>query len=272
MLKREERIKNNSKKNIKLLNNKYLKEVKINLTQKNSNKRNINFSINNNTLSNAKTIKEIDETQNDLYIEERTEKENTMISFYDGTHKQLDIYKNNSIAYTRKRPNDYIKNNNLNRSTIASKNSMNSFTKNGRCASCINIKNKINISNNDNLKRNNSFYKDNNNSTKTTEFQKVNPFEINDFSFKNSEDKLNNEELSEFIDKVVETIKSHLMSLKVILFNNMKNIMKRNTYEISSEEYKLLEELKTLGVSNIKELNLLLKEIYLEIKGNKKNS
>ena len=43
--------------------------------------------------------------------------------------------------------------------------------------------------------------------------------------------------------------------------------MNNNASKISLEEYKLLEELKSLGVTNKKELNILLKDIYFGIKG-----
>ena len=38
-------------------------------------------------------------------------------------------------------------------------------------------------------------------------------------------------------------------------------------HKVSFEEYRLLKELKSLGVTNINELNLLLKDIYTEMKG-----
>ena len=39
-----------------------------------------------------------------------------------------------------------------------------------------------------------------------------------------------------------------------------------NAYKVTIDEYKLLEELKLLGVTNKIELNLFLKDVYLEIK------
>ena len=47
----------------------------------------------------------------------------------------------------------------------------------------------------------------------------------------------------------------------------MKKHINTKIHNINQDEYKLLEELKSLGVTNKKELNLLLKDIYLEIKG-----
>ena len=48
----------------------------------------------------------------------------------------------------------------------------------------------------------------------------------------------------------------------------MNKRKKEKMHKVTLEEYKLLQELKSLGVSNKKELNRLLKDIYFEIKGN----
>ena len=39
----------------------------------------------------------------------KLEKDNSMVSLYDGTHKKISIHKTNSTAYIKKRPNDLIK-------------------------------------------------------------------------------------------------------------------------------------------------------------------
>ena len=59
----------------------------------------------------------------------------------------------------------------------------------------------------------------------------------------------------------------HLLSIKALIFNNMKQKIKMKRYRVSLDEYKLLQDLKLLGVTNKKELNLFLKDIYFEING-----
>ena len=272
---KENKSKEPSKKIVKLINLKYLHELKKNdkdfqivFTQKNSGNRNINFLRNKEILSWAKTFRKFRETKT-VCCEEKLEKDNSMISFYDGTQKKISTNKNNSIiAYTKKRPNDLIKSHNLNRSTIISKYSNSSSLKEkGRCFSCTNNKNKSNVLINYNLRRNASFYNDNITSVKRTLFQTVNPFIINDFSFKDKNDYINRKALLELIDAITKIEKRKLLSMKTLLFQKMRIIMNNNASKISLEEYKLLEELKSLGVTNKKELNILLKDIYFGIKG-----
>lgn len=264
-----------SKKIAKIINLKYLHELKKNdkdfqivFTQKNSGNRNINFLHNKEILSCAKTFRKFRETKT-VCCEEKLEKDNSMISFYDGTQKKISTNKNNSIiAYTKKWPNDLIKSHNLNRSTIISKYSNSSSLKEkGRCFSCTNNKNKSNMLINYNLRRNASFYNDNITSVKRTLFQTVNPFIINDFSFKDKNDYINRKALLELIDEITKIEKRKLLSMKTLFFQNLRIIMNNNARKISLEEYKLLEELKSLGVTNKKELNILVKDIYFGIKG-----
>ena len=272
---KENKSKEPSKKIVKLINLKCLHELKKNdkdfqivFTQKNSGNRNINFLNNKEILSCAKTFRKFRETKT-VCCEEKLEKDNSMISFYDGTQKKISTNKNNSIiAYTKKRPNYLIKNHNLNRSTIISKYSNSSSLKEkGRCFSCTNNKNKSNVLINYNLRRNASFYNDNITSVKRTLFQTVNPFIINDFSFKDKNDYVNRKALLELIDVITKIEKRKLLSMKNLFFQNLRLIMNNNASKISLEEYKLLEELKSLGVTNKKELNILLKDIYFGIKG-----
>lgn len=272
---KENKSKEPSKKIVKLINLKYLHELKKNdkdfqivFTQKNSGNRNINFLHNKDILSCAKTFRKFRETKT-VCCEENLEKDNSMISLYDGTQKKISTNKNNSIiAYTKKRPNDLIKSHNLNRSTIISKYSNSSSLKEkGRCFSCTNNKNKSNVLINYNLRRNASFYNDNITSVKRTLFQTVNPFIINDFSFKDKNDYVNRKALLELIDEITKIEKRKLLSMKTLLFQNLRIIMNNNASKISLEEYKLLEELKSLGVTNKKELNILVKDIYFGIKG-----
>ena len=278
--------KEKEKKNIKLVNFKFLNEQKkdnekidIVFTQRNSNKKALNF-LNNKGKSAKKSIlknkKELSNAETDrkkknfkdktVNIEGKMEKDNSMISLYDGTHKKVNIHKYNSIAYIKKRPNDLIKYQNLNRSTI-SKYSNNSVKVNGRCFSCTDFKNKRNIFNNDDLKRTISYYKDMITSTKKALFHQVNPFVINDFSFKDKGDFTSRNLLSNFIDVIANISYKHLIPIKRALFQYMKRKKKTKMHKVSFEEYRLLKELKSLGVTNINELNLLLKDIYTEMKG-----
>ena len=101
---REKRQKAHDKKNIKLVNFKFLEEPKRNkmnfdivFTQRNLNKKNINFLNNKGTsgrkgilknkneLTNVETDKKISQDKTKaLYYVEKTQKDNSMISFYDG--------------------------------------------------------------------------------------------------------------------------------------------------------------------------------------------
>ena len=268
---KESKQKELRKKNIRLINNKYFEDVKRNenifkaiFTQTKSKKRKVTFLDNNNVPSLAKTNKKLEENNiNNLHFEGKTEKDISMISFYDGSQKQINIKKNNSIAFIKKRPNDFIKDHNLNRSSIASRYSNSSFQKKDRCLSYTDVKNKQNILNNDTL----SYFGGNITSTKKTLFEKVNPFSITDFSFKNKNSSLNRKSLCDLINILVKIMNKHLLSIKTLIFNNMKQKIKMKRYRVSLDEYKLLQDLKLLGVTNKKELNLFLKDIYFEING-----
>ena len=284
---REKRQKGNDKKNIKLVNFKFLEEPKRNkmnfdivFTQMNLNKKNINFLNNKGTsarkgilkkkkdLTNAETDKKINEDKTKaLNNVEKTQKDNSMISYYDVTQKKINIHKFNSVAYIKKRPNDLIKDQNLNRSTIITKYSNSSLKGNGRCFSCTNIKNKPNILNNDDLRRTVSYYKEMISTTKKALFTKIKPFNCFEFSFKDRDDLVNRKKLSDFIDAILNIMKKHLKPIKKSFIQYINKRKKVEMHKVTFEEYKLLEELKSLGVSNKKELNLLLKDIYFEIKG-----
>ena len=285
-MEKEKRQKDMERKNIKIVNFKFLNEHKKNndkfdivFTNKNSNDKEINFlkdkgtkakkSIlkNKKEMANAETDKKKNNNKNKIVSYDRNmEKDNSMISLYDGTNKQVNIHKYNSIAYIKKRPNDLIKYQNLNRSTIT-KYSYTSVKTNGRCFSCTDFKNGRNILNNDDLKRTISFYKDMIVTTKKALFQHINPFNIKDFSFKDKEDILNRNTQSNFLNALTNILNKHILSIKLAFFQYMKRRIKMQIHKISMEEYKLLKELKSLGVTNKKELNLLLKDIYYEMKG-----
>ena len=103
--------------------------------------------------------------------------------------------------------------------------------------------------------------------TKKALFQHINPFNIKDFSFKDKEDILNRNTQSNFLNALTNILNKHILSIKLAFFQYMKRRIKMQIHKISMEEYKLLKELKSLGVTNKKELNLLLKDIYYEMKG-----
>ena len=223
---KESKQKELRKKNIRLINNKYFEDVKRNenifkaiFTQTKSKKRKgIFLDNNNNAPSLAKTNKKLEENNiNNVFLEGKIEKDNSVISFYDGTQNQINIKKNNSIAFIKKRPNDFIKDHNLNRSSIASRYSNSSFQKKDRCLSYTNVKNKENILNNDTL----SYFRGNITSTKKTRFEKVNPFSITDFSFKNKNSSLNRKSLCDLINILVKIMNKHLLSIKALIYNNM---------------------------------------------------
>ena len=280
------RQKDMERKNIKIVNFKFLNEHKKNnekfdivFTNKNSNNKEIDFlkdkgttakkSIlkNKKEMTNAETDKKKNNTKNKTVSYDRNmEKDTSMINLCDGAHKKENIHKYNSIAYIKKRPNDLIKYQNLNRSTIT-KYSYTSAKTNGRCFSCTDFKNGRNILNNDDLKRTVSFYKDMIVTTKKALFQHINPFDIKDFSFKDKEDILNRNAQSNFLNSLINIFNKHMLSIKLIFFKYMKRGINMKIHKISLEEYKLLNELKSLGVSNKKELNLLLKDIYYEMRG-----
>ena len=174
----------------------------------------------------------------------------------------------NSMAYIKKRPNDLIKIQNLNNSMINNKFIRNSFKMKGRCLSCSTIKIPQDF-----LNYNDIYENDNNTSKKLFlplsysfmpkgEIQERN---INKFSPKLQKKKLNKKI---FCQSILKVIKNNLLSNKVIFFKNIKPTKPVSMHEVSFEEYKFLEELKALGVTNKKELNSLLKDIYISIKGN----
>ena len=140
----KQRTKEQSKKEIKtkyikLINTKNIKTPQLNIENlqiifphMNINKRKINAM--NNKKENNKTNFGVNgeiNTQDGLKKEnlysstlnmqcsEITDDNVSVISLYDGTRKKINIHKFNSITYVKKRPNDLIKNQNLNRSTIS---------------------------------------------------------------------------------------------------------------------------------------------------------
>ena len=85
-------------KKIKLINLKFSHELKkkdndfqIVFTQKNTNNRNITFLNNKETLPGSKTYRKFGISK----TVEKLEKDNSMVSLYDGTHKKISIHKTN---------------------------------------------------------------------------------------------------------------------------------------------------------------------------------
>lgn len=186
----------------------------------------------------------------------------------------------NSLAYIKKRPNDLMKSQNLeNNSVIYNKFFQNTFRTKGRCLSCTNIKKSFNILNNNDIDKISTFEYDNNINNLTTYKKFVNPLNIknvntsiNNFSVKKQNFLMNKKLGINFCNYIFNVIKKHLISKKIIFFKKLKSTRKNLMYEVTVEEYKFLEELKGLGVTNKKQLNLLLKDIYVSIKGNNGNN
>ena len=178
----------------------------------------------------------------------------------------------NSIAYIKKRPNDLMKTQHLDINTVNNKYIINSSKIKGRCLSCTNIKKSFNILYNDIDGYNMSTSKK---SFLPISYQYVpnndiKEQKINSFSVKNYSKTLNNKNIICY--KIYNVIRTYLLSYKNVFFKKIKSLRNINMYEVSLEEYKFLEELKSLGVTNKKELNSLLKDIYISIKGNDENN
>lgn len=184
----------------------------------------------------------------------------------------------NSVAYIKKRPNDLMRIQNYeNNSVIYNKFLQTTLKTKGRCLSCTNIKKNFDLLNNNIISK---FEIDNNNSFKKpfiplsytlipkNEIKKDR--NINNFTVKRQKNILNKKLGINFCKNIINVIKKHLLSNKIVFFKKIKNTKKNLMYEVSLEEYKFLEELKGLGVTNKKELNILLKDIYISIKGNNK--
>ena len=144
----------------------------------------------------------------------------------------------------------------------------------GRCLSCRNMKNSFNILNYYEIEENSL----NENSLKKNYFPESYPFipnkekkdnNVNPFVVKIQNKLLHN---NIFCNSIFNVVKKHLLLHKIIFFKNIQSARKGLLYEVTFEEYKFLEELKALGVTNKKELNLLMKDIFISIKGNDGNN
>lgn len=192
---------------------------------------------------------------------------NKEIQPYNNRKKEVNYHRSNSIAYIKKRPNDLIKVQNSNDNLMIAYTLRNSFGLKVRCLSSTNIKKY-------NFFENFDYTENNNNSSKKKYLPKSYPSDIN----KNKEEKIikqlniihQNKMLLKyniFCNNIFNVIKNHLYLNKIIFFKNIKSVKQILMYEVSPEEYEFLEELKALGVTSKKELNLLLKDIYISIKG-----
>lgn len=197
---------------------------------------------------------------------------NNEIQSYTHFNKKSKYQRCNSLAYIKKRPKDLIKikSSEKNNSLTSHKFLRNTIQMKGRCLSCTNIKNNINILNNKDIGGNEI----NNNTSKKPAFPATYPFapkkekietDVNKFSMK-KQDKILNKNI--FANSIFNVINKNLANSKKIFFKKIKETKKAVMYEVSFEEYKFLEELKGLGVTNTKELNSLLKDIFVSIKGN----
>lgn len=208
----------------------------------------------------------INSNNNNLINKKENIINNNEIQPYNYFNRKSKYLRSNSLAYIKKRPNDLNK---LQNSDILNnKISRNNFKTKGRCLSYTNMKNSLNILNYDieenNLKEN-ALKKNNFPESyplplnKEKKYNNVNPFMT----------KIQNKLLNKNIvcNSILNVVKKHLFLDKIIFFKNMKLVGKRNLYEVTFEEYKFLEELKALGVTNKKELNLLMKDIFISIKG-----
>lgn len=71
---------------------------------------------------------------------------------------------------------------------------------------------------------------------------------------------------------ILRIIASRIKRIKKNMFTSLYQFNRKTImFEVSEEEYNLLEELKSLGVKNKKELNILISDIYKSIKSDKRN-
>ena len=242
------------------------------INYKNSNEKTLYTSLNKMNISSHKNnncslyLNDIVVKKNKILVKNQKEIINNDIQSNNYYNKKRKYQRCNSLAYTKKRPNDLIKfqnSDNNNNSNIYNQYLINCDKIKGRCLSYNNLKNTYNLINNDDIEGNGN---DNNLSKKIMPFSY--PFEskIEKIERKTKKFSVIQRNKNMFINIIINVIKKYLISNKIIFFKQL--CKKNNIYEVSFEEYKFLEELKALGVTNKKELNLLLKDIYISIKGN----
>ena len=189
------------------------------------------------------------------------------------TNKKSNYQRCNSMAYIKKRPNDLTKSrycdNTINNTLLR-----NSFKMKGRCLSCTNIIKKFNISYND---QDENFI---NNTTKNSflpinyhyQYKLNNEMKedhVNSFYIKNEHNKFLTKNI--ICNKILNMMKKIILSSKISFFKKLKTLREIYIYEVSFEEFKFLEELKHLGVTNKKQLNILLEDIYMSVKESEEN-
>ena len=238
------------------------------------NKENLSVHKNKNYFYSSINLNNIPETKKPLYNNNQNHNEIPQYNKIQIHKRKYQRY--NSVAYIKKRPNDLMRIQNYeNNSVIYNKFLQTTLKTKGRCLSCTNIKKNFDLLNNNIISK---FEIDNNNSFKKpfiplsytlipkNEIKKDR--NINNFTVKRQKNILNTKLGINFCKNIFNVIKKHLLSNKIVFFKKIKNTKKNLMYEVSLEEYKFLEELKGLGVTNKKELNILLKDIYISIKGN----
>lgn len=248
---------------IYLTKNKKLTKNQVNST---NNKINISEKFNHKYFYSSMNINNIStKNQNNNISKNEVNNHNFDIQLYNNSPKKKKYQRCNSLAYIKKRPNDLIK------IQIGDNKINNKFSKDEnkikvRCLSCSNMR----------IPKNNDIGEKNINTSRNVfvplsySFATKNGIKernILNFSVKKQNKILNK---NVFCKSIFKVIKNHLLSKKIIFLKNIKIKKPELMYEVTLEEYKFLEDLKALGVTNKNELNSLLKDIYISIKGNEK--
>ena len=198
---------------------------------------------------------------------------NDEIQSYKHYNKKSIYQRYNSLAYIKKRPNDLIKikssENNYSLIRNKSKYLRNSFKMKGRYLSCTSMKYNINILNYNDKEGDEIINNFSKKSFIPVSYPYISKNEHNEKNVNYFSAKKQSKLLKKifFVNSIFNILKKNLINNKIIFFKKLKDSQKALMYEVSFKEYKFLEELKALGVTNKKELNFLLKDIYISIKG-----
>ena len=186
---------------------------------------------------------------------------------YNISQKKSKYQRSNSMAYVKKRPYDLIKMQRSSDNSMITHNTIrNTFRLKSQCLSYTKLRKYNFFENNDKVENYN-------NSSRKKGILKSYPYIIKNDKEKTGVSKFSVEQIkllnnNIFCENIFNVIKRHLFLNKIIFFKNFRSLEKIKMYEVSSDEYKFLEELKALGVTSKRELNILLKDIYTNIKGN----
>ena len=192
---------------------------------------------------------------------------NKEIHPYNNSLKKSKYQRSNSMAYIKKRPYDLIKTQkSRDNSMITHNTKRNAFRLKSQCLSYNKLRKYNVFENNDEIENYN-------NSSRKNGILKSYPYTIKNYKQKTGVSKFSVEQtkllnINIFCEKIFNVIKRHLFLNKIIFFKNIRSFEKIKMYEVSSDEYEFLEELKALGVTSKRELNILLKDIYTNIKRN----